>query len=129
MKRFAILPLVSLVLISCEGKKLDMGQVHRYNDTIPTIIPNLSTVQTRVDDNEQLKLLVGSPRFYHETPDKMQAAAIKAGQAALVVFGDGLKTGTLIVTKELEDHLEDPEDGIKVDMKIDSLKKAMAPGK
>ena len=127
MKYLAIAALFSIAFVSCQDIQLQMGQVHRYNDTIPNVIPNLSTVQTRVDDNEHLKLIVGSPRFYSAATASMQEAAVKAGQAALAIFGNGITSGTLIITQDLKDHQEDPADGIKVDMKIDSLKKAALP--
>lgn len=124
MRIFAILSLVCLAFASCTDTELQMEQVHKYNDTIPTIIPDLATVQTRVEDNEHLKLIAGSTRFYSASPTKMQEVAVKAGQAALRIFGAGITSGTLIVTQDTKDHKEDPADGIKVDMKIDSLKKA-----
>jgi hypothetical protein len=130
--RLGVLSLLAAIgLFSCEGAKdIQMAQVYQYQDTIPTILSGLASVQAHVkrDFNTEansLKLIVTAPGLYNAGPEKIQEAAMKAGQMALVVFGNDIHDGTFIVTNDMKDHKEeDPADGIKVDMKLDSLKAA-----
>lgn len=125
----SIAALCAVALASCQDyeakQKLRMEQVLRYNDSIPTVISAISTIQTRVDENEHVKLIIGSASLYDAPEQKKQEAAITAGQMALKIFGPDISDGTMIVTKSLQNHAEEPEDGVKTDMKLDSLKKAM----
>lgn len=102
-----------------------MEEVHKFEDGIPAIIPTAASVQTRIEKNVDLKLIVGAPKFYDASPAEMKQAAIKAGQLALATFGTDLEKGVLIITKDLKNHPENPADGIITDMKLDSLKAAI----
>lgn len=125
-----ILFVAAIGLSSCEGPKLpEMSQVYDYQDSILHTIPGIGTVQARVerDFNTEaivLKLYIRDVGFYSSSPEKMQEEAVKAGQMALKVFGDVLDKGVFIATKELQSQDAEPADGIKMDMKLDSLKKA-----
>jgi hypothetical protein len=101
-----------------------MEEVHKYEDGIPAIIPTAASVQTRIEKNVDLKLIVGDPKFYNASPAEMKQAAINAGQLALATFGTDIEKGVLIITKDLKNHPQNPADGIITDMKIDSLKAA-----
>lgn len=115
-----------LVVVSCnEPRIIEMEEVHKFEDGIPAIIPTAASVQTRIEKNVDLKLIVGAPKFYDASPAEMKQAAIKAGQLALATFGTDLEKGVLIITKDLKNHPENPADGIITDMKLDSLKAAI----
>ncbi len=115
--------IVILGVASCnEPRIIEMEEVHKYEDGIPAIIPSAASVQTRIEKNLDLKLIVGAPDFYEASPSEMHQAAIRAGQLALATFGKDIEKGVLIITKDLKNHPENPADGIVTDMKIDSLK-------
>ncbi len=117
---------IMLGIVSCnEPRIIEMEEVHKYEDGIPAIIPTAASVQTRIEKNVDLKLIVGAPKFYDASPADMKLAAISAGQLALATFGTDLEKGVLILTKDLKNHPQNPADGIITDMKIDSLKAAM----
>jgi hypothetical protein len=118
--------MVAIGFVSCnEPRIIEMEEVHLFEDKIPTLIPSAATVQTRIERNRDMKLIVGAPKFYEASPAEMQQVAVNAGQLALATFGTGIEKGVLIITKDLKNHVENPADGIITDMKIDSLKAAM----
>jgi hypothetical protein len=115
-------------LVSCEGfggAKVGMDQVYKFNDSLPTVISSISTIQTRVDESQRVKVIIGSESLYDASQEKKQEAAVTAGKMALNIFGTDVVEGTMIVTKDIQNHQEDPADGIQTDMKLDSLKKAL----
>lgn len=121
---------LSAAFMSCEGtegSQVQMDQVQKFQDSLPTVVSSISSIQTRVDESQNVKVILGSAKLYDAPAERKQEVAIIAGNMALGVFGRGIKNGTLILTKEIKDHKEDPADGIKTDMKIDSLKTATAP--
>ncbi len=134
LKLGAALSFIALVgLQSCEEvKSIDEAMVYQYRDTIPSIIPGISSWEADVkrDFNTEaytVKLIIHDAGYYTTSPEKMQEAAIKAGQMALIVFGKdkNFGKGMLIATKEPNNSGEkDPADAIKFDMKLDSLKEA-----
>ena len=112
-----------LGMVSCnEPRIIEMEEVHKFEDGIPAIIPSAATVQTRIEKNVDLKLIVGAPKFYDASPVEMRQAAVNAGQLALATFGTDIEQGVLIITKDMKNHLENPADGIILDMHVDSLK-------
>ena len=116
---------IMLGVVSCnEPRIIEMEEVHKYEDGIPAIIPTAASVQTRIEKNVDLKLIVGDLKLYNASPAEMQQAAINAGQLALSTFGTDIEKGVLIITKDLKNHPQNPADGIITDMKIDSLKAA-----
>jgi hypothetical protein len=116
---------IMLGIVSCnEPRIIEMEEVHKFEDGIPAIIPTAASVQTRIEKNVDLKLIVGDPKFYNASPAEMRQAAINAGQLALATFGKDIEKGVLIITKDLKNHPQNPADGIITDMKIDSLKAA-----
>jgi len=116
---------IMLGVVSCnEPRIIEMEEVHKFEDGIPAIIPTAASVQTRIEKNVDLKLIVGDLKLYNASPAEMQQAAINAGQLALATFGTDIEKGVLIITKDLKNHPQNPADGIITDMKIDSLKAA-----
>jgi hypothetical protein len=116
---------IMLGIVSCnEPRIIEMEEVHKFEDGIPAIIPTAASVQTRIEKNVDLKLIVGDSKFYNASPAEMRQAAINAGQLALATFGKDIEKGVLIITKDLKNHPQNPADGIITDMKIDSLKAA-----
>ena len=117
-----------------EAKRIDMKQVAQFEDSIPHIIPGARSIHTlQKDDATEFKLIVGSPSFYTASDDNKQSAAIRTGLMVLHVLGpdNSIKNATLVLTKKDNDNQENriPEDGISLDMKIDSLKKVLYPAK
>ncbi len=132
MKRLlATLSVIFACCVSCDNMdNISMAEVQQYQDSVSGLIPGARTVQARTErdfntEAVQLKLIIGSEEFYDASPDKKQAAAIKAGQMALRILGKGLGSGVLIITKDIREHKEDPADGRASDMMIDSLKRNM----
>lgn len=108
-----------------QPKELNMAQVHQLEDSIPHLVPGASTIHTLVEQNTQLKVIVGDVSFYDAPADKKQAAAQAVGRAALHIFGKDISEGQLIITKDLNNSQGVPADGVATDMQIDAQKKSM----
>lgn len=131
-KIVSVVALLSLTagVAGCDGEKtLNMAQVHQLEDSVAKEIPSIATIQTKVVDNSNLKVIIGDVKFYTASPEQKQQAAVRVGQMALQIFGadNRLVKGTLVVTKDLRNNDEVPADGVSTDMKIDSLKKTPKP--
>jgi hypothetical protein len=111
-----------------EPKEITMDQVQAIEDSIPKLFPSARTIHTLQDnDYSNVKLIVADPVFYNATPEQKQAMAIRTGSMILHVLGgdNSITKATLIITKDTHTENQDPADGIKTDMKIDSLEKAV----
>jgi hypothetical protein len=123
--------LVALISAGCEEQQMiTMAQLQDYQDSVSGLIPGALSVQARTkrDFNSEkvtLKLIIGSNEYYDANPDSKQSAAIKAGEIALRVLGKGLDDGVLIITRDIREHKDEPTDGRRSDMKIDSLKQTL----
>lgn len=110
-----------------------MNDVHKYKDNAATMVPTARSVQAKVegpgDEPRQLLLIVGVGGFYNSDAASKQQVAIKVGQEALTVFGDKVATGELVLTQQAREHETLPDDAVVLDMKLDSLRQAMAPKK
>ena len=123
----AIFCLAFLANTGCkEVPEINMEQIQKLMDTIPKVIPSITAIDAKVEQQKDLKVIITSTSYYTATPEKLHEAAVKTGEIALSIFGpeNGIKSGKLIVTKLSRSSADkDPEDGIVTDMKIDSLKK------
>jgi hypothetical protein len=115
-----------------EQKRIEMTQVQQMQDSIPKIIPGVRSIHIIQDDDySKVMIIVGTPSFFDANDDRKQQSAINTGAMVLHVLGadNSLSKGTLVITKKDMDTKEVPADGISIDMKIDSLKKVIYPGK
>jgi len=128
MLKTTVVLLSGLALFAgCSGSRIQMEQVNNYNDSIPVVIPGIATIQTRIDDNEHMRLILGSSSLYKASEEQLQQYAVNAGAIALRVLGRDITNGTLIITQQQVNHTENPTDGRLIDMKIDSLKAVSTP--
>ena len=132
----SFIALTILFSLSCkekEAKRIDMNQVAQFEDSIPHIIPGTRSIHTlqKEDEDTKFSLIVGSPGFYAAADDKKQAAAIRAGIMVMHVLGpdNSIESARLVLTQKDNDEKKIPDDGIILDMKIDSLKKVLYPAK
>jgi hypothetical protein len=127
--------LIAIGYMGCkEYKPIDMNQVTQLEDTIlkSQLIPGTSSIHTLQDaDYTKVKVIIGNVSLYSAGTDAKQNAAIKVGTALLHILGpdNNLSSATLVITKEVRKDVDNPPDGISLDMKFDSLKKAINPGK
>jgi|GEM_PF-2493499 len=134
MKLLSCLLAAAALFSACkmkEEKRIDMNQVNQFQDSIPHLVPGARSIHT-VQDNDATNviLIVGSPSFYTASDAAKKKAAINTGLMVLHVLGadNNLKTGTLVISRKDNDSIARvPEDGIKLDMKIDSLSKVLFP--
>src|ERR1043165_3909524 len=88
-----VLFIAAMSLQGCEGAPPPtMDQIYDYQDSMLHGIAGVGAVQARVDRDFNtealvLKLYVRDVGFYSTSPEKMQEAAVKAGQMAITVFG------------------------------------------
>jgi hypothetical protein len=125
---FSFAALCVLALFSCsEPKEINMGQIHQLEDSIAKAVPTVSTIHTFVKGRSTLIVILGDVSFYKSGEAKKQEKAIEVGAMALRIFGpeNGITKGQFIITKVLDNTQEIPADGIKTDMRIDSLQKAI----
>lgn len=134
MKLSSVLPLVALGAIvltssACKNYKIEMADIYKYQDSTVPLIPTAQSVQAKAegesDAPHKLTLIMGVGGFYDATPEQKHEAAIKTGQVALRIFGERVANGSLILTRQIRDHKEIPDDAITMDMKLDSLRQAM----
>ena len=134
MKKLILPLIVAISVISCnalkEQKTITTEQKDAIEDSIPKIIPGVATIHT-MRINEEIKFVIGDARFYSSSAEQKNDAAIRVGTALLHVLGPdfGITKATLIITQDTHNEVDDPKDGIKTDMKIDSLEKVMYPAK
>jgi len=143
MKNLSLLvSLLSLVLAaSCglkEQKRIDMNQVAQIEDSIlkAQIVPNTTSVHIYQngqdgDYSKAFIIIVNNRLYKSKDNDKMQQSAIRTGLMLARVLGPDMTVSKATLVISMNDPNEDkvPDDGINVDMKIDSLKKALYPGK
>ncbi len=132
LKRLVAFASITVFIAICGCKEevaITMEQVTQIEDSIPKAIPTTSTMNIFVVNNSELKIVIGDTRFYNADPVIKQEKANQVGLMALKVLGPGITKGKLIITKNVVDKLENPNDGISTDMNIDSLKKVVFPAK
>ena len=121
--------LVTIGFMGCkEQKRITMGQVTQFQDSIPKIIPGTRSIHVlQHDESDRVMIIVGSPSFYNAADDKKQQAAIHTGMMILHVLGpdNNISIATLVLSKKDTEEDKVPDDGIKIDMKIDSLQKVI----
>ncbi len=109
-----------------QAAEVNMEQIHHLQDTVAKVIPGVTAIDVKVTGQKELKVIIADPGLYGQTPEIQKQAACKAGEHAMIIFGEesAVKTGVLIVTKESRQSAwdTDPADGIKIDMSLDSLK-------
>ena len=109
-----------------EQADVSMEQIHHLQDTVAKVIPGITAIDIKVTGQKELKVIIGDASLYGKSQDAQKYAAYKAGEHAMLIFGEEnpVKSGTLIITKENRQSAwdTDPADGIKIDMKLDSLK-------
>ena len=123
-----------LAFSSCKNYTITNEQINQYQDSLFAIVPTKGSIQARTegqtDEAKQLRVVVGVGAFYDAPAEDKQAYAIKAGQMAIRLLGDAVGEGSLTLTKQINwNSTTLPPDAIIVDMKIDSLRQAMAPKK
>jgi hypothetical protein len=105
-----------------EPREVTMEEVHQFEQGFPAIVPSARSMNTIVEERTDFRLIVGAPEFYAADKALQQEAAIKTGMLTLKIMGKDITKGTLIITKDVQDRSGNPADGIRIDMKIDSLK-------
>ena len=112
-----------------ELKRIDMVQVNQFQDSMPRIIPAVTSIHTLQDDDySKVTIIIGDTRLYADK-DNIPQAAVRVGLMVLRVLGpdNSISTGTFAVTGKDSDQDKIPDDAITADMKIDSLKKVLYP--
>ena len=123
----------SVMMLGCKEtgyKRIDMAQVHQLEDSIPHLIPGVSTIHTIQDDDyTKVRVIIGDVSFYSASPDVKQQAANKVAITLLRILGpdNNISKGTLVITKNIRDNIDNPPDGINIEMNFDSLKKIVYP--
>ena len=100
-------------------------QILSLRDSIFKIVP--STVEVAVDPTTNtMKVIIYDISLHRAAPEKKHDLAIEIGEISMYLFGPDnyIKSGKLIVSKEKRERSggKDPEDGIVIDLKIDSLR-------
>jgi hypothetical protein len=133
-KLIALLALPVIIFSSCKMKeevKLTATQIDQVADTMLRLIPGTVSSHILQSEPADIIIILGSPSLYNAADDAKNQAAIRAGAKLLQLVGPDncLKTGTLVIARKDFDKIEVPADGIKLNMKIDSLNKALFPAK
>ena len=122
-----LLVIASVCIFGCkEAAEVNMEQIHRLQDTVAAAIPGISAIDIKVTEQKELKIIISDAALYDRPAEVRNNAAYKAGEKAMLIFGEAnpVKSGVLIVSKEARTGAwdKDPADGIRIDMKLDSLK-------
>ncbi len=134
---FAFLPIM-LFSASCglkEQIKINVAQVAQIEDSVlkGQIVPKTISVHILQDeDYSKASIIIVNTGLYNSKDnDKMQYAAIRTGMMLSRVLGPemSLSKATFVISLNDPNDNKVPADGISFDMKIDSLKKVLYPGK
>ena len=124
---FAI-PAVFFLLPSCKNDNIDYNMVNaKLDDSITTILPTCQSFRSHIaDDHSSILVVDGDLSFYDAAPEVKAKKAEELGKMILRFVGkdNHLETGTLKVTKDIRNKVDDPKDGISIPIPIAELKKA-----
>ena len=129
-----ILPVMlfcAVVISSCssfkEAKRITDAQRDVVEKEVPKLFPSPTLIHTnQSEDDRSLSIIITDTKFYDASSADKQAAAVKCGAILVHVLGgdNGISKFTLVLTKNPATDNGIPDDGIKMDMKVDSLIKA-----
>jgi hypothetical protein len=123
-----LVPIITMLgVYGCkEAAEVNMEQIHRLQDTVAACTPGVTAIDVKVTEQKELKVIISDAALYDKPADQRNNAAYKAGEKAMLLFGEEnpIKSGVFIISKEARQGAwdKDPADGIRIDMKLDSLK-------
>lgn len=113
---------------SCKEEVSKDAQVNAMlNDSISTILPACQSFRSHIgDDHTSILVVDGDLSFYDATPEVKTQKAEELGKMILRFYGkdNKLETGTLTVTRDTRNTIDEPKDGISIPIPIAALKKA-----
>lgn len=134
MKETSLILLIliaALAVPSCKNMEegTDMVQIQQLKDTVFKSYPTVASIFVDVAERKDLVVVLGDAKLYKMPIDAQQHEANEIGILTLRLFGkdNSLEKGKLIVTKDLKNSKENPDDGIIIPINIDSLKKVVYP--
>ncbi len=131
MRKLLLGAALSVAIFATPSCKDDDGRdglvTNMLNDSISTILPACQSFRSHIGDNHTSILVVdGDLSFYDAAPDVKAKKAEELGKMILRFYGkdNHLEKGTLTVTKDTRNTVDEPKDGISVPIPIAELKKA-----
>ncbi len=125
-----VLPVIAcsfIAFISACHSESDMQANQRLTDSLFARYPGkVGAIRINPENRENLVVVLGAPAFYGTSAEDKKQQAVEIGVLALGIFGKEsyLKTGRLVITRDVNNTADNPADGISTDMKLDSLIKA-----
>jgi hypothetical protein len=132
---FALIAVVMMcaLLPACKNMEegTDMAGIQQMKDSVMAHYANVGSIYVDVKDRKDLVVVLGDAVLYGSSADQKAKTANAMGLMALRMFGkdNQLEKGSLVVTKDIKNSVENPTDGITVAINIDSLRKASVPAK
>ena len=111
---------------SCKEGVDNDGKTRIIQDSLNSVLPTWQALKIKVEDNTNMKIVVGDATFYKASADVKAKKAEALGEMVLRIYGKGnyLEKGTLIVTSDVKNNSETPADGISVPIDFSEMKKA-----
>ena len=118
------------VVSSCKDETSYMPQEAQMKDSIFKAYPTtVASIWIHVTDKTQIDIVLGGRKLYATGAAQKQQMANELGFMALRIFGKDsyLKTGKLVITKDEQNSVDNPADGISTNINLDSLTKIAYP--
>lgn len=111
----------AVTMLGCKDDASYMPQIEQMKDSVFNTYPTVGAITIKVENRSFLKVVLGDANLYKAGPEVKQKEANELGLMASRIFGKGneLRTGTLIVTKDVKNSSEQPADGIATPINIE----------
>ncbi|MFI5196259.1 MAG: hypothetical protein ACHQD8_04150 [Chitinophagales bacterium] len=117
---------------SCKEVAENDGKTLIIQDSLNSVLPTWQALKIKVEDNRtRMTIVVGDATFYKASNEVKSKKAEDLGKMILRIYGKDnyLEKGNLIVTKDIHNTSETPEDGINTPIDFTELKKVVYPAK
>ena len=128
MKKF-LLPILAVAIVaisSCKDEADYLPYESAMRDSIFSAYPTtVASIHLHATDKTDLRIVLGGQKLYTSAQEERQKMADDLGRMAIRIFGKDsyLKTGVLILTKNEQNTLDTPADGISTKINIEALRK------
>lgn len=117
----------ALLCSSCkEEADANDGKTLVIQDSLSTVLPTWQALKVKLENKSHMNVIVGDAKLYTATPEEKAKKAEELGKMILRIYGKNnlLEDGNLVVTKNVRNQSETPEDGISTPIPFAELKKA-----
>jgi hypothetical protein len=96
-------------------------------DSLVNVLPTWQALKIKLgENNTNMRIVVGDATLYKASDDVKKQKAQEVAKLVLRIYGPGnyLEKGNLIITADVRNKSENPQDGINIPIDFAALKKA-----